>query len=145
MLTSVGSNVVSYIATGLLAGTTYQFRVRSFNGAGESEPSNAVTIRVPGPKETPPAPALAGTASRGLASLSWSNVLGETGYHLGRASYDAGRRSCGNLEVVGTMPINLTRTTDSRPAGGRFCFAVRAFNGNGASPWSNVVTVDVPR
>ncbi len=145
LLASVGSNVVSYTATGLLPGTTYQFRVRSFNGAGQSDPSNAVTIRAPGPREPPQAPTLAGTASRGQANLNWSNVLGETGYHLGRAAYDAGRRSCGSMAVVGTMPENLSRTTDPRPGGGRFCFAVRAFNSHGTSPWSNVVTLDVPR
>jgi hypothetical protein len=46
-IASVGPNVKSYTDTGLLAGTTYCYRVRSFNSSGVSSPSNESCATIP--------------------------------------------------------------------------------------------------
>lgn len=40
---SVGANVVSYVNTGLATGTAYQYRIRAYNGSGNSAYSSTVT------------------------------------------------------------------------------------------------------
>lgn len=53
----VGANVTSYFDSGLASGTTYCYRVRAFNGAGDSDYSNeacATTVNSTPPGSTPP-------------------------------------------------------------------------------------------
>jgi hypothetical protein len=45
--TSLPANTKSFAATGLVAGTTYYFRVRAANGSAVSTPSNVVTAKTP--------------------------------------------------------------------------------------------------
>lgn len=47
-LTDVGANQTTYSAPSLAAGQTFAFRVTASNAAGESAPSNAVSVVVPG-------------------------------------------------------------------------------------------------
>lgn len=42
-LATVGADVTTYVDEGLPVGTTYWYRVRAYNGAGDSSPSNAVS------------------------------------------------------------------------------------------------------
>ena len=44
---TVGADVTTYTNTGLKAGTTYVYRVRSANSFGNSTPSNSVTLTTP--------------------------------------------------------------------------------------------------
>jgi hypothetical protein len=44
-IAQVGSNVNSYSNTGLSRNTRYRYRVRAFNGGGNSAYSNIVTVR----------------------------------------------------------------------------------------------------
>jgi hypothetical protein len=46
-IASVGPNIQSYADTGLLAGTSYCYRVRSFNSNGVSSPSNESCATIP--------------------------------------------------------------------------------------------------
>jgi len=77
-IATLAADTTSYSNTGLVAGTTYYYRVRATNAGGSSEPgvrASATTI--------PPAAALTATAASATQiNLSWSNVLGETGYRL---------------------------------------------------------------
>ena len=40
-------SITSYIVTGLMFGTTYNFTVRANNSIGQGEPSNTVTVTLP--------------------------------------------------------------------------------------------------
>jgi hypothetical protein len=44
----VGPNVTTFTDTGLNPGTTYSYRVRSFNSYGDSEYSNEIRVKVSG-------------------------------------------------------------------------------------------------
>jgi hypothetical protein len=50
---TVGANVTGFQASGLAAGTTYFFRVRSTNAGGDSANSNTATAATPAPAEGP--------------------------------------------------------------------------------------------
>jgi hypothetical protein len=47
LLTTVGSNVKAYSDTSVVAGSSYCYRVRAYNSAGVSSPSNQVCASVP--------------------------------------------------------------------------------------------------
>jgi hypothetical protein len=56
-INTVGPNVATYADSGLDASTTYQYRVRAYNGEGDSGYSNessATTLPLPHPDECPP-------------------------------------------------------------------------------------------
>jgi subtilisin family serine protease len=143
---SVGANGSSYVVTGLEPGKTYGFRVLAYNGAGESSPTDAVTVRFPGVNEAPLTPTkLPPSTSRATANLSWTNVVGETGFQIGRAVYNSSRRSCDALVGIRTVAANVTSADDTVSAGGTFCYAVRAYNGAAYSVWSNSVVITIPR
>ena len=86
-IATVGANTTTYQNTGLDQLTGYSYRVRAYNGGGNSAYSNAATASTP---ETPPsAPsALAATAtSSSQIDLSWSDTANnETGFRIERCS-----------------------------------------------------------
>ena len=57
-IATVAANVTSYANTGLSATTSYSYRVRAYNGAGDSDYSNAASAT------TPAAPTLPGRGRR---------------------------------------------------------------------------------
>jgi hypothetical protein len=84
-ITTAGANVNNYSNTGLTASTSYSYRVRAYNTAGDSEYSStaiAVTQALP---VTPAAPTnLAATVvSRSQINLTWiDNSSTETGFRI---------------------------------------------------------------
>lgn len=144
-LATVGPGMTAYTASGLAAATTYVFRVRAFNAAGDSDPSNDVMVRVPGDGEAPQTPAFAASAARGVANLSWRNTVGETGFQIGRANYNTARNTCDSMGGIRTVSADVTRATDAVSAGGTFCYAIRAYNGAAYSAWSSALVLTIPR
>jgi subtilisin family serine protease len=142
---TTAAGVRIYSATGLAASTTYTFRVRAYNANGDSAYSNAASATTQAAPAVPPVPALSGSASRRLATLTWTNVTGETGYRLSRASYNTSQRSCGAFSVVQTLGADVTRTTDTRSSGGSFCYSIQSYNSVGSSARSNTVVLSIPK
>ena len=50
LLASVGDNTMIFSDTSVSAGVTYTYRIKAFNGAGESTPSNEASVTPPQPK-----------------------------------------------------------------------------------------------
>ncbi len=81
LLGTVGPSVNSFVATNLLPGTTYSFRVEAFNATNSiSTPwlaaqTRATSITAPG---NPAATAI----STNKLGLSWADSVGETGYRV---------------------------------------------------------------
>ncbi len=142
---TTAAGVRTYSATGLVASTAYTFRVRAYNANGDSAYSNTATATTQAAPAIPAVPVLSGTASRRLATLNWTNVAGETGYRLSRASYNTSRRTCGSFSVIKTLGVDVTTTTDTRSKGGTFCYAVQSYNSVGTSARSNTVVLSIPR
>jgi acid phosphatase type 7 len=134
----LGSNTVSYSATGLLPSTTYHFRVASFNDAGNSEYSNtASNTTSPPPPALPSAPSgLTATAvSRTQINLSWTDNSGnETGFKIERCKGP----NCTNYVEVGQAGANVTSFADTAlTKNTTYRYRVRAFNAAGNSGYSN--------
>ncbi len=70
-LQATGANVTTATVTGLVARTSYAFRVRARNAAGDSAASAAVTVQTPAPPPTCPSGALCLAAGRFEVRVSW--------------------------------------------------------------------------
>ncbi|MBI3961851.1 MAG: fibronectin type III domain-containing protein, partial [Deinococcus sp.] len=133
---TVGGNVTSYQDTGLVAGTTYFYRVRAYNAQGDSTYSNEAQAATPSPG-TPPLPPSRLTAtgvSRTRINLSWrDNSTDEGGFRIERIS-----RTTGAWIQVATVGANVSsyRHTRLRP-NTTYYYRVLAYNANGDSAYSN--------
>ncbi len=131
----VGPNQTTYSNTGLTASTTYTYRVRAFNSAGNSGYSNeasATTLSIPQPPVTPSN--LAATAvSSSRIDLSWQdNSNNEDGFKIERKT-SAG--SFVQIDQVG--PNQTTYSNTGLTASTTYTYRVRAFNSEGNSGYSN--------
>ena len=132
-------NVTTYpVNTGLTAGTRYYYRLRTYNATGTSSNSNTISlILIPG---DPTATAATNILSNSF-SANWNAVTGASGYYLDVAT-DAGFTTFvtgyNNLDVgnVTTYSVN-TNLTPLTP----YYYRVRAYNVNGTSGNSNVISL----
>ena len=132
-ITTVGANTESYSNSGLSPGTTYYYRVRAYNGLGDSPYSNeahATTGSLPGD----PSNLNASTASTTRINLTWQdNSNNETGFRIERKTGAGGTWSqittvSANTESFGNTGLNPGTT---------YYYRVRATNTWGNSGYSN--------
>ena len=141
---TVGQNISSQLNSGLAPGTAYTYRVSAFNTAGESAPSNEVSVTTPDSQSSPPAPPTGLTASADSSTrvrLSWVDVSdNESGFRILRRVGLNGTYA--ELTSVGT---NVNFLVDSSvTAGSTFFYRVTAFNAAGTSPESNEASATTP-
>ena len=131
---TAAANATAYTDTGLAEGTTYFYRVRAVNGAGNSAYSNDAGATTP--VSLPPAPATlsAAAASSSQINLGWTDAsANETGFQVERKN-GAG----GTYALIGTAAANESAYTDTGLAAGTtYFYRVRAVNGAGNSAYSN--------
>ncbi len=119
----------SYSDTGLTVNTTYYYRVRSTNSAGDSAYSNESSIVTP---PSGPASLTTTAASNVQINLSWADVAGETGYKIERKT-GAG----GTYAQIATVGVNVTSYSDSSlTAATNYYYRVRASSATGDSAYS---------
>ncbi|MDQ3915744.1 MAG: S8 family serine peptidase [Actinomycetota bacterium] len=93
---STAADVLAYRDTGLAASTTYYYRVRAYNAAGTSEPSNVASARTNGDVTAPSTPtSVKASVTRGKITVSWkgstdSGGSGLAGYKVYRATGTTG-------------------------------------------------------
>ncbi|MGD8869034.1 MAG: fibronectin type III domain-containing protein, partial [Gemmatimonadales bacterium] len=138
LIATVGANVTKYYNTGLQSGTTYTYRVRSYNAAGESPASNEAAATTAS-ANTPAAPSdLAATAAdHQRIDLTWvDNSSDETGFRIERKT-----EPDGSFALIATVGADVTKyySTGLEP-GITYTYRLRAFNGVGESPNSNEAT-----
>jgi phosphodiesterase/alkaline phosphatase D-like protein len=127
-------NVTFYSVSGLTAGTTYYYRVRSNAVPGIN--SNTITVVM-----VPPAPvAIAATNLLGTSfSANWNTTLGATGYFLDVASdlaFTTFVSGFNNLSVGNVLTYTVTGLTPTTT----YYYRVRASNSSGTSGNSNTIT-----
>jgi fibronectin type 3 domain-containing protein len=148
---TVGANVNTYSDTTVAPSTTYTYRVIAFNIAGDSLPSNIVTITTPG--TTPAAPS--GLTATPIPStvvqpaqpltvvLTWTdNANNETGFTIQRAT-DAGFTVGLTTFTINTPNTNAFTDTTVAPKT-TYYYRVGAFNLAGTSAWSNTASAVTP-
>ena len=118
-------------------GPTLEYRVYATNAAGNSAPSNTVTVTTP-----PAAPTgLTATASKGQISLSWTGSTGATSYDVYRAT-SSGQE--GNTPIA--TGVIATTFTDSNVTGGTtYYYKVTAVDAAEQSRMSSEVSATLPQ
>jgi RHS repeat-associated protein len=134
----VGPNVVTYSSAGLTPGTSYTYRIRSFNVGGKSSYSNDVVVTppvVPLPPVGLSATAISGTQ----VNLTWIDQAdNEDGFKIEQ------RTGTDFTEIATVGPNEFTYSNTGLTAGTSYTYRVRAYNIGGSSPYSDVLVVTTP-
>src|SRR5206468_3482470 len=117
----------------------YLFRVVAGNSAGDSAPSNVVTVDTPADPRIPRNLRVLSVSSNS-ADLAWDEVSGEDHYRV-EVSTNAG--ASWSLQENVPADHGYHDTVTLQP-GRTYWFHVVAVYGNGESAGSNVVRVDTP-
>ena len=137
--TQVGTTpAAAYADTGLAAGTTYFYRVRASNTAGDSSYSNTSSATTSAGATPPAAPtSLSATAlSSSQIRLTWiDGSANESGFKVERSTATTGWAQVGTVLANGT-----THTDTGLSASTAYSYRVRAYNASGDSVYSNTAT-----
>jgi hypothetical protein len=139
-IATVGANVTSYSNTSLAASTSYSYRVRAYNGAGDSDYTNiasAMTSALPAPP-TAPTSLTATATSYSQINLAWAdNATDETGFYIERCT----GVDCSDFAQIATVGANVTSYSNTGlVASTSYSYRVRAYNTGGVSGYSNTAT-----
>ena len=138
-IATLGANTNDFTdTTGLLASTTYYYRVYATNGAGDSGFSNeafATTDAIPSSPPIAPTGLGATATSSSSISLSWTdNSIDETNFVVQRST-----TSGSGFTTVATLNVNTTSYDDTTglSASATYYYRVYATNATGDSGFSN--------
>jgi len=136
-IATVGTDVTTFENSGLSESTTYSYRVRAYNSAGDSAYSNELNVLT-----LPAAPSnLTATAvHERRVNLSWAdNSDGENGFRLER------KVGGGSWSTLTNLAANVTSYPDTGVVENTtYTYRVFAFNDSGDSASSNEATVITP-
>jgi hypothetical protein len=135
-IATVGAGVRAYSDTGLVASTSYTYRVRAYNTAGDSGYSTTATAVTSAPANPPAPPSrLKAAIGSGSIKLTWTdNSSNETGFEIQRMT----------PRQTWTVEKNVTSFVDSGlTKGTTYSYTVRACNSDGCSGWSNTASARV--
>ena len=132
-IATVGANATAYQNTGLSASTTYYYRVRANNAAGDSSYSNEAGATTAGTRPAAPSNLTASAASASQINLAWrDNANNETGFKIER------KAGSGSWNQIATVSANATTYQNTGlSAGTTYYYRVRANNAAGDSSYSN--------
>ncbi len=144
-IATIGANVTTYSNTGLTASTSYSYRVRAYNIAGDSGYSNTAMAVTQAAPALPDAPSnlAAAAVSKSQIKLTWmDNASNETGFYIERCKGS----TCTNFTQIATVGANVTSyTATGLAANTTYRFRVRAYNASGNSAYSNIAAATTPR
>ena len=129
---------------GISAAKIYEFRVRAINDYGSSAPSNIITVSTPDGLPNAPYNLRLSNVNGWSATLDWDfvNTNGNEVWVFELLGRPAGTSTWTMSTTTGEN--QRSETMWSLSAGTYYEFAVRAVNGNGNSPLSNIVFVVTP-
>ncbi|MDB5389402.1 MAG: hypothetical protein JWM11_5048 [Planctomycetaceae bacterium] len=135
-------------ATGLAPGSTFYYRLRAFNAAGESENTNVTSVTIPlAPAK--PSNAEVTSASPSELDLSWTDNAGitATGYQILRAVNHGAFEVYASLPPLHTAPPATYSWADTNVTPGDFYeYHIKAVNtsGNNDFAGTNATAVTLP-
>jgi Zn-dependent metalloprotease/transcriptional regulator CtsR len=132
----LGANSTSYSSTGLVAGQTYTFRVRAYEGANDSAWSNTASATT---TSGPAAPSnLAATpVSSSRIDLTWTdNATTEQGFKVERSTDGV------SFTQIALLGVNATAYSNTGVVTGiAYSYRVKSYNGPNDSAPSNTASV----
>ena len=144
-IATIGANVTTYSNTGLTASTSYSYRVRAYNAAGNSGYSAAATATTTAAAIVPNAPTslTATVASKSQINLTWKdNATNETGFRIERCK----GTTCTNFALIATVGVNVASYANiGLTANTTYRYRVSANNSAGTSGYSNIAAATTPR
>lgn len=137
---TVGRNATSYTDIQVFPNTEYDYRVRAYNEAGRSEPSNEASATT-GITPDPPAYLEAAAISTTKVMLNWEdNSDNETGFKIER------RKAGDKFSQIKTVGKNITTYTDTGlTSNTKYYYRVRAYNNLGNSTYTSESSVTMPK
>ncbi|MBN1675658.1 MAG: fibronectin type III domain-containing protein [Kiritimatiellae bacterium] len=129
------ANVTTYTDGGLQAGTTYEYRVRASNSAGNSAYSSVASATTPVNTPAAPTSLAASATSSTMITLTWVDNSGnETGFKIDRRT-----SGTSTWDRIAEPAANTTAYSDSGlVADTTYYYMVKAYNAAGNSVYSNV-------
>jgi hypothetical protein len=137
LLATLGANATSHTDSTVAAATSYSYRVRAVNAAGNSDYSNTVGVTTP-PSALPSAPTglTAAAVSRSQINLQWTDTSGnEAGFRIERSS-----NGSAFTQIAVTGPNATTYANTGLTKNRSYSYRVRATNASGDSAYSNTAT-----
>jgi len=132
-IATVNTGVTTYASTGLACGRAYFYRVRAYNGNGDSAFSNVATTLTR--LCTPAIQPVTGITLTQLTLLWSDNNSNESGFKIERSATGATPWS-----QITTVGANVTTyTNNGLSCGTPYYYRVRAYNGSNNSAYSAVV------
>lgn len=142
---TVGANVTSYSNTGLTASTSYSYRVRAYNAAGDSDYSNTASAVTQAAPALPAAPTnlVATAVSATQIKLTWTDTAStESGFYIERCKGS----TCTNFARIATVGANvITYSNTGLAKNTTYRYRVQAYNASGVSTYSNIAAATTPR
>ena len=136
-ITTVAANATTYQNTGLTASTSYVYRVRAYNGAGNSAYTSTATTSTLAAPPAAPSGLTAVAASDVQITLTWvDNSTTETGFTIEQAP-----GGTSNYTLLANVPAGTTTVNNTGlPSGTTYHYRVKATNAAGSSAYSNTAT-----
>lgn len=142
---TLGANITTWSDTGLTPSTSYSYRLRAYNVAGDSEYSATASATTMAASALPAAPTgLSATAvSKSQINIAWTdNADNETGFMIERCKGS----TCTNFAQIATVGANVTSYSNTRlTSKTTYRYRVRANNSLGSSGYSNIAAATTLR
>jgi hypothetical protein len=145
-ITTVTANAYVHHDLGLTPSTTYTYRVRAYNMAGDSAYSNEASTTTFGPPPAAPSNLTATVVSLAEIDLAWQdNSDNENGFNVERKVGAAGSWT----PITSLPPANATTYQDTNGGvaflpGTTYFYRVQAWNLGGVSAYSNEASATTP-
>ena len=136
-IASLGAGITTYTNSGLNEATSYYYRVKAYNNAGDSAYSNELNVLT---RPAAPANLAAEAINERKVNLSWQDKSsGEEGFRVER------KTGSGNWGTLTTLAANVTSYSDTTVLETTsYTYRVFAFNASGDSASSNEASVTTP-